>query len=67
MSVTFARQSKAALTPGQHARSNQQLAIRDIVDIVVFALESAWRLTQKQRDIACAKSLSTFSNTCCWR
>ena len=58
---------KTAVTPGQYARRNQQLVIRDIVDIGLFALESALSLTPKQRDIACVKRLSTFSNTCCRR
>ena len=56
-----------ALTPEQYATRNQQLAIRDIVDIGLFALESAFRPTPKLRDIACAKSLSIFNNTCCRR
>jgi hypothetical protein len=58
-------ESKAAQHTG--ATCNKQLAIRDIVDIDLFALESALRLTPKQRDIACAKSLSTFSSKCCRR
>lgn len=47
--------TKATLTPKQYARRNQQLAIRSIVDIGLFPLESAFHLTTKQRDIARAK------------